>query len=310
VDNDSGVPVSVPEDETAAVSKGRVITRPRAVPSARRPTARFLTGIEAGRVHVLAAERTVIGRGSGADLQIEDAELSRCHCEITCRGEELTIRDLGSRNGTRLDGVRIQGPSSLQQGAHIQLAAGVTLKVSIMDELEIQAAQRLYESAVLDPLTGLCNRRHLDARLRAELAFALRHQAPLSLLIIDVDHFKRINDTRGHPGGDAALRALGERLQRSVRTEDVAGRYGGEEFAIIARGIDPAGALLLAERVRITVAGMRVEHEGTPIAFTVSIGLATHDEKRSFANVDELLKAADAALYKAKSEGRNRCVAG
>jgi diguanylate cyclase (GGDEF)-like protein len=163
---------------------------------------------------------------------------------------------------------------------------------------------------VLDPLTGLHNRRHLDARLRAELAFATRHEAPLSVLIIDVDHFKKINDTMGHGAGDAALRALGERLQKSVRTEDVVARYGGEEFAVIARGIKAAGALLLAERVRETVARMRVAYEAHTIAFTISVGVATMDQNRKFAAVEALLKAADDALYAAKKSGRNRCVQG
>jgi len=203
----------------------------------------------------------------------------------------------------------MQGPGPLREACHIQLATGITLMFSLMDDLEIQAARRLYESAVLDPLTGLFNRRHLDARLRAEFAFAVRHDSQLSVLIIDVDHFKRINDSHGHPAGDAALRQLGDRLQRSIRTEDIAARYGGEEFALIARGIESNRALLLADRIRDTVARMRVAHDGVSLAFTVSIGVATHDGARPFATVDELLKAADSALYQAKANGRNRCVA-
>jgi diguanylate cyclase (GGDEF)-like protein len=306
VGDDGAIPLPVPDDETAAVSDGSDLFRP--VASKRRATLRILTGPQAGRTHVVATDETVVGRGTGCELQIDDAALSRRHCRFVRDGGTFLVEDLGSRNGTLLDGERIESMRPLRDGALIQLAAGTTLKFSIKDELELEAEQRLYESAVLDPLTGLHNRRHLDARLRAELAFAARHETPLSVLIIDVDHFKKINDTMGHGAGDAALKALAERLQKSVRTEDVVARYGGEEFAVIARGIKAAGALLLAERMRETVARLRVSYETYTIAFTVSIGVATMDQNRRFATVDALLKSADEALYAAKNSGRNRCV--
>src|SRR5262249_18415664 len=153
--------------------------------------------------------------------------------------------------------------------------------------------QRLYASAVLDPLTGLHNRRHLDARLKSEFAFAVRHQTPLSVLLSDIDHFKKVNDTYGHPGGDAALRALAERLQKTVRTEDIVARYGGEEFCVVARGIESFGAMLLAERVRTMAEKIRVENDGKTIAFTVSVGVATMTKERVFDGIPALLKAAD-----------------
>src|SRR5262249_4831253 len=166
------------------------------------------------------------------------------------------------RNGAGLDGLPVTEPRLLADGALIQLG-GLTIKFSVKDDLELQAEQALYESAVRDPLTGLHNRRHLDERLRAELAFASRHETPLSVLIIDVDYFKKMNAPMGHGAGDAALKALAERLHRSVRAEDVVARYGGEEFAVIARGIKASGALMFAERIRETVARMRVPYEAT-----------------------------------------------
>jgi diguanylate cyclase (GGDEF)-like protein len=204
----------------------------------------------------------------------------------------------------------IRGPVRLEDGALIQLAAGTAISFSRLDELEVQAQQRLYASAVLDPLTGLHNRRHLDSRLKSEFAFANRHGTPLSVLLIDIDHFKKINDTYGHAGGDAALRVLSDRLQRSVRTEDIVARYGGEEFALVARGIETAGALLLAERIRESAAKIQVPHEGKVIAFTISVGISTMSRERVFESIEALLKAADDGLYKAKETGRNRCIAG
>jgi diguanylate cyclase (GGDEF)-like protein len=313
VADDSAIPQLVPDsdDETAAVSDGIAAERLHAPQTlALKPTLRILTGAQAGLTHVMAPGETIIGRGSQCQLQIEDGALSRRHCRIQRTGDMFVIEDLGSRNGTRLAGLAVMSPRPLPDGSLIQLGSGVTIKFSVKDDLELQAEQQLYESSVRDPLTGLHNRRHLDERMRAELAFASRHETALSVLVIDVDHFKKINDTMGHGAGDAALKALAERLHRSVRAEDVVARYGGEEFAVIARGIKPAGALLLAERIRETVARMRVPYEAQSIAFTVSIGVATMDGSRRFSSVEELFKTSDDALYKAKSSGRNRCIQG
>jgi two-component system, cell cycle response regulator len=309
VTDEGGVPAPIAEEETRAMSG----TGERSLAGLRgRPqsTLKILTGVEAGRTQVLLGHETVIGRGAQCDLSIDEGSLSRRHCRVFRSGDTFVIEDLGSRNGTRVDGAVISFAVPLREGAIVHLAAGVALKFSSQDELEVQAQQRLYESAVLDALTGVHNRRHLDQRLRAELAFAARHQSPLSVLLLDIDHFKKVNDTLGHAAGDAALRALGERLQRSVRTEDVVARYGGEEFAVVARGIPAPGAWLLAERVRETVATLRVPHEGRTISFTISAGVVTMDAVRPFPNVEALLGSVDQALYRAKANGRNCCVKG
>src|SRR4051812_2107290 len=276
----------------------------------RRTVVKVLTGLEAGRLHVITSDLTVVGRAVGCDLRIDDSSLSRQHCRIRKTNGVYFVEDLGSRNGTMVNGMRIQAPQRLEDGALVQLAAGTIVMFSQQEDLEVQAEQRLYASAVLDPLTGLHNRRHLDARLKSEFAFASRHQTPLSILLIDIDHFKKVNDTYGHPGGDAALRALAERLQRTVRTEDIVARYGGEEVAVVARGIEAVGAMLLAERVRTTVEKIRVQHDGKTIAYTISVGAATMTRERIFDGVPALLKAADDALYQAKAQGRNRSVRG
>jgi diguanylate cyclase (GGDEF)-like protein len=310
VSNDEGVPEVAPEDETMAVSGQRPSQEIVPPVLQQRTVLKVLTGLEGGRVHVITADSTVVGRAPGCDLRIDDSSLSRQHCRIRKTTGAWFVEDLGSRNGTTVNGMRIQAPQRLDDGALIQLAAGTIIMFSQQEDLEVQAEQRLYASAVLDPLTGLHNRRHLDARLKSEFAFAARHQTPLSILLIDIDHFKKINDTYGHPGGDAALRALAERMQRTVRTEDIVARYGGEEFAVVARGIEAAGAMLLAERVRTTVEKIRVQHEGKTIAFTISVGAATMTRERIFDAIPALLKAADDALYSAKAQGRNRSVRG
>jgi two-component system, cell cycle response regulator len=310
VSDDGGVPDLVPEDETMAVSASRKSQEIVPPVLQQRTVIKVLTGLEAGRVHMITTDAVVVGRGTACDLRIDDTSLSRQHCRIRKTGGSFFVEDLGSRNGTMVNGVRIQAPLLLSDGALLQLAANTIIMFSQQEDLEVQAEQRLYASAVLDPLTGLHNRRHLDARLKSEYAFASRHQTPLSVLLIDIDHFKKINDTYGHAGGDAALKALAERLQKTVRLEDIVARYGGEEFAVVARGIDGGGAMLLAERVRDTASRLRIEHDAKTIAFTISVGVATMTRERVFDSVTSILKAADAGLYKAKETGRNRCVRG
>ena len=307
---DGGVPELAPEDETMAVSGQRPsqeIVPPKLL---QRTVIKVLTGLEAGRVHLVVTDELIVGRQSTCDLRIDDSSLSRQHCRIHKSNGVFFVEDLGSRNGTQVNGVRIKAPVRLEDGALIQLAAGTIIMFSHQEDLEVQAEQRLYASAVLDPLTGLHNRRHLDARLKSEFAFANRHGTPLSVLLIDIDHFKKINDTYGHAGGDAALRQLADRLQRAVRIEDIVARYGGEEFAVVARGIEGAGAMLLAERIRENVAKIQVAHEDTIISFTISVGVTTMSRERVFDSVASVLKAADDGLYKAKETGRNRSVRG
>jgi two-component system, cell cycle response regulator len=310
VGSDDGVPDLVPEDETMAVSaqrKSQEIVPPVLL---QRTVIKVLTGLDAGRVHVITGDVTLVGRGAGCDLRLEDTALSRQHCRFHKTNGTFFVEDMESRNGTMVDGVRIRAPQALEDGALVQLAAGTIIMFSHQEDLEVQAEQRLYSSAVLDPLTGLHNRRHLDARIKSEFAFASRHQTALSVLLIDIDHFKKVNDTYGHAGGDAALRTLAERLQRMVRTEDIVARYGGEEFAVVARGIEAPGALLLAERIRATVEKIRLTHDGTTITFTISVGVTTMTRERIFDSVASILKAADEGLYQAKAAGRNRSVQG
>jgi two-component system, cell cycle response regulator len=306
---EAGVPTAVGEDETRAMSDdgNGSLAGSRARLQA---TLKILTGLEAGRTYIVSGHQTLIGRSTQCDLSIDNEELSRRHCRVFRSGDTFVVEDLGSRNGTLIDGAVISFAVPLREGTIIRLAAGVAIKFSTQDELEVKAEQRLYESAVLDALTGVHNRRHLDQRLRAEVAFATRHRSALSVLLLDIDHFKKINDTLGHPAGDAALRALGELLLKTVRTEDIVARYGGEEFAVVARSIPAPGAWLLAERIRQSVAALRVSHGGTTISLTISAGVVSMDADRVFPGVERLLEAADQALYRAKADGRNRCARG
>ncbi len=162
----------------------------------------------------------------------------------------------------------------------------------------------LQELAVRDSLTGLYNRRYLDETLEREVSRARREGIPLSLVMLDIDHFKRVNDTYGHQVGDEVLRMLASTLLADIRAEDVACRYGGEEFLILLPNMPLETTMLRAQAWRSAVEALRVTHGNFQIAFTISLGVAAYPEHGK--TPDDLTRCADQALYRAKHEGRNQ----
>ena len=221
-----------------------------------------------------------IGRDPEADVPIADPGLSRRHARIgsTTHGDFLS--DLGSTNGTRINGRPLKGSHLLADGDRIELGEKTILRYGQRDHLEQEAAQRQYELSVRDALTGLYNRRYLDDRLPGEFAYANRHNVGLCALLIDVDHFKQINDRHGHAAGDQALRCLGEALRKTVRREDLLARYGGEEFVVVALGIDYNGGLAFAERLRTCVQSMELIWKKETLPITISVGVANNHSCR------------------------------
>ena len=162
------------------------------------------------------------------------------------------------------------------------------------------------QSATTDGLTGLLNRRSFDARLVELVGLSARHREPLALLMLDIDHFKSVNDQFGHPAGDVALRFLADRIRHVLRTGDLAFRYGGEEFAVLLRKCDTIGGLGVFDRLRDELRKAPVElGAGAHRVLAVSAGLATIEASNEFRH-DDLVARADAALYQAKRAGRDR----
>jgi diguanylate cyclase (GGDEF)-like protein len=250
----------------------------------------------------------IVGRGETADVQILDPAVSRKHVCFFHTGGQWKVEDLGSQNGTYLGEVPLLHPVTLEGSERLFLGRDASIRVSLDDAQEQRAAVEVYAAATRDPLTDTYNRRYLSARLEEELAYAHRHHTSLSVLMIDIDHFKAINDTHGHLGGDVVLRVVGATLRKMVRTEDVVARYGGEEFVIVARDLNPRNATIIAERLRRTLAQTRVPWNGKTLSITASIGIASHHSGRRYRTVNEILGVADSALYEAKRTGRNRCV--
>jgi diguanylate cyclase (GGDEF)-like protein len=167
------------------------------------------------------------------------------------------------------------------------------------------AEAELKRLAATDSLTGAANRRHFQAEAARELARAKRYGRPLAVMMLDIDHFKKINDTYGHAAGDQVLRALVERCRANLRSQDVLGRLGGEEFAVLAPECPPERCMMLAERLRGALAGASVETDEGAVSFTVSIGVTDCPPESP---IEDHLERADKALYQAKRGGRNRVV--
>jgi diguanylate cyclase (GGDEF)-like protein len=265
-----------------------------------------LTGAEVGQMFKLAGEGAVIGRTDTADISLHDDGVSRAHARIWIDDEGVRIEDLGSRNGTYCNGVRIE-KTPLSDGDKIQVGRTTILKFTYQDELDESFSRQMYDSALSDGLTKALNKRHLLERIGSELSFALRHGAPLSLVMLDLDHFKQINDRHGHLAGDQALATLAECIRPQIRNEDIFGRYGGEEFIVVCRGTRPAQAAVLAERLRQSIAELVLQHDGEEVRLTASFGVAGLPDVQA-RTVPDLIAAADRALYTAKENGRN-CVA-
>ncbi len=184
--------------------------------------------------------------------------------------------------------------------------------------LEVFAAQaavaienvQLFELATTDDLTGLMNRRAWMARLEESLQLGMRHGHPTSVVLLDIDHFKKVNDTHGHLAGDALLRLLGDTLRREVRSTDLAARYGGEELAVLLPHTSAEGAVVIAERIRRSIAEQGLSWTTGEVRVTTSIGVATHPGAPTdqASGSMELIDAADQALYRAKQSGRNQVV--
>jgi diguanylate cyclase len=173
--------------------------------------------------------------------------------------------------------------------------------------LELQAAKETAEQlARIDPLTEMFNRRAFYESGETTLRQAKRYAKPLSVIMLDIDRFKNINDTRGHAGGDAVIQAMARAIRDTHRETDVAGRLGGEEFAILLPETNSADATKLADRLRLKIAGTAVQYQDAAIRFTASFGVAQCDDKLD--TLDSLIARADAALYQAKQSGRDRVV--
>lgn len=264
-----------------------------------------LSGRSVGKMYKVPVGEVKLGRSLESDIRLEDEGVSRLHARMERTHEgQVILHDLGSTNGTYVNGSKIT-ELSLHDGDRIQVGSVTILKFSYQDSLEEQFQQQLYESATRDPLTQAYNKRFFDDQLDKDIRHAARHGLALSLVIMDVDHFKRVNDTYGHPAGDHVLQRLAATVMAQLRTEDAFCRLGGEEFGIIMRDCAPQEAAMLAERLRELVQHTRFVYGGEELPVAMSLGVASFDAARH-PSAAELVEEADRFLYTAKRGGRNR----
>jgi two-component system, cell cycle response regulator len=264
-------------------------------------------GAALGRVFPLSAGLVIVGRAPDAGVALMDGEVSRHHARIRVEEGHVQVEDLKSTNGTQVNGELLRGPVDLRAGDRLAIG-GHVLKLVFLDPLERAFHETLLDLSTKDPLTGLANRGRALAEFQNRFGLSLRYDRPLSVVVGDLDHFKRVNDTYGHGAGDLVLHAFGERLMANLREADLAGRIGGEEFLMVLPETDLGGARPFAERLRNAIASTPIPLSSGGISITCSLGIAQRTAEDLEAG--QLLARADAALYQAKNGGRNRVCVG
>lgn len=257
------------------------------------------------------AEGLEVGRAPESGLFLPEPEVSRRHARLQISEDldAVELMDLGSTNGVFVNGRRVEtdpGPLRLQAGDVVRVGAHA-FKLKHMDALERRYHLDMAARTTLDPLTGVSNRATVLHQMEAHVELARRHHRALSVILADLDHFKRVNDTHGHRAGDQVLEAFGALLMRRLRGSDPVGRLGGEEFLVVLPETTAAPALTAAEDLRHAFAEQRLDlGDESPLRVTCSFGVA--ELKPGDVDSGALLARADAALYAAKAGGRNRAV--
>lgn len=260
-------------------------------------------GHEMGRRVQVGTEPLTIGRSPNCEIPVDQESVSRKHCRIEFEDGEFVVCDLGSTNGTYLNDELVEPRGRLRHGDQLKVGRTI-LKFIVGDDVEVQYHEEIYRLMTTDGLTQLSNRRYFDEMLDREVARAKRYKRSFSLLVFDLDHFKRVNDRLGHLAGDAVLRQLGAVLLGRLRVNDVLARIGGEEFALITPEVSLDGAKELAEKINRLIGDTRFEFEGSAVQITVSVGVA--EWQPDYDDAWDLFKAADDKMYEAKRAGRNQ----
>lgn len=290
--------------------------RPKPKPRDLRPALVFLTGDLLAVPIPLEREEVILGRALEADVRINDTKVSRKHARINTIFDKRTgtetfvLTDLSSRNGTLLNGGKIK-TEVIQPGDKITIGEHI-LRFEFLDEIDREYHRQIHRLLSHDDLTGLLSSRSFFSELRRESARARAENRAFCVLMMDVDFFKKVNDTYGHLTGSKTLEEIGYCIMQNLRSGDVASRFGGEEFAAFLLDATLAQAHVAAERIRSEIENtdFSVIRKGKPSEkhrITISIGIASFPDDSN--DVIELVEMADSALYRAKREGRNRICA-
>ncbi|HEY0469225.1 MAG TPA: GGDEF domain-containing protein [Polyangiaceae bacterium] len=255
-----------------------------------------------GKRFVLDRSPLRVGRGADNHIVLEGDSVSRRHAHFERRTSAWYAVDDGSTNGTYLNEEQIAREALLTNGDRIKVGPSI-LKFLSGADAEAKYHEEIYRMTIVDGLTQIHNKRYLFEALEKELIRARRYERDLSVLMFDIDFFKRINDQYGHLAGDHVLRELARIVQDRIRRDEVFARYGGEEFVIVLPETSLAGAVALAENLRARVGSHGFSFQGEQIPVTISIGCALLQDDKA---ATDLIQRADEKLYQAKRSGRNR----
>ncbi len=257
-----------------------------------------------GKRFVLDTSPTKVGRGADNEIVLDGDSVSRRHAHFEKRAQDWMLIDLGSTNGTYCNDEQIAHDVTLKNGDRVKVGPTIFKFLSGAD-VEAQYHEEIYRLTIMDGLTQIYNARYLYEALEREIIRGRRHERDLSIVMFDIDHFKRINDSMGHAAGDEVLKEVSRRLKMDLRPYDVVGRYGGEEFLIILPGCELAVGARRADEIRNLVAKDPICTPLGTTSATVSMGVTVTSPGRDH-SVSDLLHEADVSMYAAKKNGRNR----
>ena len=304
--------------QTASTCFSSHMQKPKRQERDLRPALVFLTGDLIAVPIPLEREEVILGREIGADVRVNDPKVARRHARITTSTDPntnetvYTLKDFGSRSGTLLNGERVD-EETLQNGDKITIGENI-LRFDLLDEIDREYQRHIHRLISHDDLTGLLSGRSFFSELRREAERAKIDSRPFCVLMMDIDHFKNVNDTFGHLTGSKTLEEIGGCIINCLRSGDAAARFGGEEFAAFLLDAEIGQAMVAAERIRheIEIKEFSVVRQGNPDEkhhVTISVGIAAFPDDSS--DPIELVEMADSALYRAKRDGRNRvCIYG
>lgn len=298
-------PMKEPINPTATIN----FRRPPPRETSSLPTLRVVAGPDMLKFCSIYPSQSVrIGRDPGLELQLNSSPVSYLHATI--RSDEnanLIIEDLNSTNGTTVNGCPVTSPMPVNVGDSIDVG-GVALRIDCLKLDELAHLARVHERLSLankDPLTGLTTRHYINDELPDLMTDLQSRQIPLSVVFLDIDKFKAVNDSFGHSVGDDVLRCVARLMVLTVRDTDTCVRYGGEELLSILPNCDELGALQMAERLRNLIRETNWSHYNDALQVTASIGVAQH---RPDETLEEMFERVDKAMYQAKRTGRDRTI--
>lgn len=265
----------------------------------------IIYGDELGKRIELARSAIGIGRGVDCEIALEDEASSRRHAQVAWAGSSYKVTDLGSTNGTYVNDVQVK-EAELRDGDQIKVGRTI-FKFIFGSNVELSYHEEIYRMMTFDGLTRAFNKRSFEEAFDREISRSRRYRRPISIVIFDIDFFKKVNDTFGHVAGDAVLRQVAALVAQRIRRDDILARVGGEEFALLLPEIHLAAARTVAEKLRAAIEQTEFTFEGKRIPVTCSFGAAELAlEGQPVMSPTEMYKAADAKLYEAKRSGRNR----